>query len=79
MVKNFSDIYSVIPKNSFFKKYFLEIGPLINLTILYSLIILNANSKEFFINLFDLLDIFSKALFGLYFISIRLIVLLSSL
>ena len=27
LVKNFSEIYSVIPKNSFFKKYFLEIGP----------------------------------------------------
>ena len=32
---NFFEIYSVIPKNFLFKKLFLEIGPLINLEILY--------------------------------------------
>ena len=37
-----SEIYSVIPKYFFFKKYFLEIGPLINFTIFSLFIILNA-------------------------------------
>ena len=62
MALNFFEIYSVIPKNFLFKKLFLEIGPLINLKILYFLIILKANSNEPSINLLDFVEIFSKAL-----------------
>ena len=39
-------MYSVIPKCFLFKKYFLEIGPLIKLEIFSFLIILKTISKE---------------------------------
>ena len=76
---NFFEIYSVIPKNFLFKKLFLEIGPLINLKILYFLIILKANLNESSINLLDFVEIFSKALLGLYSTLIKFIDLLSSI
>ena len=66
-------------KNFFFKKLFFEIGPLIILKILYFLIILKANSNESSINLLDFVEIFSKALLGLYSTFIKFIDLLSSI
>ena len=60
-----------------FKKFFLEIGPLITLLLTPSFIISRALSNDFFIYEFDLLEIFSNAFFGLYLILIRLIVFYS--
>ena len=55
--------YSVMPLNLFFKKVFLEIGPLINLLEISFLINLNAISKQDEMYLFDLDEILSNALF----------------
>ena len=49
--------YSVMPLNLFFKKVFLEIGPLINLLEIFFLINLNAISKQDEMYLFDLDEI----------------------
>ena len=76
---NFFAVNSVIPKKLLFKKYFLEIGPFINLLVIPFLIISNAISKNLKINLLEFFDIFLKAIFVLYFTSIRFIVLLLSL
>ena len=43
-------MYSVTPKNLFFKIVFFEIGPLISLDENPDLIIFNAISNDFFIN-----------------------------
>ena len=71
-------MYSVTPKYLLFKKYFLEIGPFINLFVLPSLRISNAVWKDFLINRFDFFEIFSKAFFWSNSIFIKLIDSLSS-
>ena len=56
--------YSVMPLNLFFKKVFLEMGPLINLLEISFLINFNAILKQDEIYSFDFDDIFSNALFA---------------
>ena len=60
--KNFSEIYSVIPRYFFFKKLFLETGPLINLFEIPVLIISKPILKDFSMYLLDLTEILSNAL-----------------
>ena len=66
-------MYSVIPKNLLLRKFFFETGPLINFLIFPFFKILKAISNEFLKNKLDLGEIFSKALFGLYFTFIKFI------
>ena len=70
---------SVIPGNFLFRKYFLEIGPLIILFVYPDLISLKAIEKDSLIYFEDLFDIGSNFLKMSYFTSIILINELSSL
>ena len=57
--------YSVIPGNFFLKKYFFDIGPLINFDILYNFISSRAFVKLFSMYLFDKLLILEKVFVNL--------------
>jgi len=76
---NFLDKYSVIPKYFFFKKWVLDIGPLIKPNTCFFLSNSKATLKQLLIYFSDLFEILSNAFLKLYLTSIMLIFLLFNL